>query len=68
MKIYKNGDIYVVMKLLKTIQKLVEEAEAEYNLVLESNNSKEIERAERNYEDSLKVLDKFNQLNGYKRK
>jgi hypothetical protein len=68
MKIYKNGDIYVVMKLLKTIQRLVEEAEAEYNQVLESNNSKEIERAERNYEDSLKVLEKFNQLNGYKRK
>jgi hypothetical protein len=68
MKIYKNGDIYVVMKLLKTIQRLVEESEAEYNQVLESNNSKEIERAERNYEDSLKVLEKFNQLNGYKRK
>jgi hypothetical protein len=68
MKIYKNGDIYVVMKLLKTIQRLVEEAEAEYNKVLESNNFKEIERAEKNYEDSLKVLEKFNQLNGYQRK
>ena len=40
----------------------------EYNKVLESNNVKEIERAEKNYEDSLKVLDKFNQLNGYQRK
>jgi hypothetical protein len=56
------------MKLLKTIQKLVEEAESEYNQILESNtNPKEIERAEKNYEDSLKVLEKFNQLNGYKR-
>jgi lipoate synthase len=57
------------MKLLKTIQKLVEESEIEYNQILESNsNPKEIERAERNYEDSLKVLQKFNQLNGYLRK
>lgn len=57
------------MKLLKTIQKLVEEAEAEYNQILESNpNPKEIERAEKNYEDSLKVLEKFNQLNRYTRK
>lgn len=56
------------MKLLKTIQKLVEESEIEYNQILESNsNPKEIERAERNYEDSLKVLQKFNQLNGYRR-
>ena len=56
------------MKLLKTIQRLVEEAETEYNQVLVSNNLKEIERAEKNYEDSLRVLEKFNQLNGYKRK
>ena len=56
------------MKLLKTIQRLLEEAETEYNKVLESNNVKEIERAEKNYEDSLKVLEKFNQLNGYQRK
>ena len=56
------------MKLLKTIQRLVEEAEAEYNKVLESNNVQEIKRAEKNYEDSLRVLEKFNQLNGYKRK
>jgi lipoate synthase len=56
------------MKLLKTIQKLVEEAEVEYNQILEaSTNPKEIERAEKNYEDSLKVLEKFNQLNGYRR-
>jgi hypothetical protein len=56
------------MKLLKTIQKLVEEAEFEYNQILESTtNPKEIERAEKNYEDSLKVLEKFNQLNGYRR-
>jgi hypothetical protein len=56
------------MKLLKTIQKLVEEAELEYNQILESNtNPKEIERAEKNYEDSLKILEQFNKLNGYRR-
>lgn len=57
------------MKLLKTIEKLVQEAEIEYNKVLESTASpKEIERAEKNYFESLKVLEKFNKLNGYKRK
>ena len=57
------------MKLIKTIQNLVEEAEKEYNKVLESTtNMKEIERAEKNYFDTLKVLKKFNQLNNYKRK
>ena len=57
------------MKLIKTIQNLVEEAEREYNKVLESTtNMKEIERAEKNYFDTLKVLKKFNQLNNYKRK
>jgi hypothetical protein len=57
------------MKLLKTIEKLVQEAEIEYNKVLESTASpKEIERAEKNYFDSLKVLEQFNKLNGYKRK
>ena len=57
------------MKLIKTIQNLVEEAEREYNKVLESTtNMKEIERAEKNYCDTLKVLEKFNKLNGYKRK
>ncbi len=51
------------MKLIKTIQNLVEEAEKEYNKVLESTtNMKEIERAEKNYFDSLKVLEKFMQF------
>lgn len=57
------------MKLLKTIQNLVEEAEREYQKTLESTtNMKEIERAEKNYFDTLKVLEKFNKLQGYKRK
>ncbi len=57
------------MKLITTIQKLITEAEEEYNKVLESStNPKEIERAEKNYFDSLKVLKKFNELHSYKRK
>ena len=57
------------MKLIKTIENLVEEAEKEYNKVLErTTNQKEIDRAEKNYHDTLKVLEKFNKLNGYKRK
>ena len=57
------------MKLIKTIENLVEEAEKEYNKVLErTTNLKEIDRAEKNYLDTLKVLEKFNKLNGYKRK
>jgi len=57
------------MKLIKTIENLVEEAEKEYNKVLErTTNQKEIDRAEKNYLDTLKVLEKFNKLNGYKRK
>jgi hypothetical protein len=57
------------MKLLKTIQKLVEESEIEYNKVLDSTTSiKEIERVEKNYFDSLQVLEQFNKLNGYIRK
>ena len=57
------------MKLLKTIENLVAEAEREYNKTLErTTNMKEIERAEKNYLDTLKVLEKFNQLQGYKRK
>jgi hypothetical protein len=56
------------MKLLKTIQKLVEESEFEYNQILESTtNPKEIERAEKNYEDSLTILKKFNELQRYQR-
>ena len=56
------------MKLLKTIQNLVKDSEKEYNKVLEiTTNIKEIERAEKNYFDSLKVLEKFNRINGHKR-
>jgi len=56
------------MKLIKSIEKLVEDAEREYNSVMESTSDiKEIDRAEKNYLDTLKILKKFNQLNNYQR-
>jgi hypothetical protein len=57
------------MKLIKSIEKLVEDAEREYNSVMESTSDiKEIDRAEKNYLDTLKILKKFNDLNNYQRK
>jgi len=57
------------MKLLKTIERLIEESEKEYLESLENNdNPRIIERAEKNYFDSLEILQKFNELNGYTRK
>ena len=57
------------MKLLKTIERLIEESEREYLESLENNeNPRIIERAEKNYFDSLEILKKFNELNGYKRR
>ena len=57
------------MKLIRSIEKLVEDAEKEYNSILESSSDlKEIDRAEKNYLDTLKILKKFNDLNNYQRK
>jgi hypothetical protein len=57
------------MKLIRSIEKLVEDAEKEYNSILESSaDLKEIDRAEKNYLDTLKILKKFNDLNNYQRK
>ena len=45
------------MKLLKTIKKIIQEAEEQYNSVCEgSANLDEIDRAEKHYKDSLKLL------------
>ena len=42
------------MKLIKSIEKLVEDAEREYNSIMESTSDiKEIDRAEKNYLDTL---------------
>ena len=57
------------MKLLKTIERLIEESEKEYLETLENtDNPRIIERAEKNYFDSLVILNKFNELNGYRRR
>lgn len=45
------------MKLLKTIQKIIQEAEEQYNNACESCVSvEELDRLEKHYKDSLKLL------------
>jgi hypothetical protein len=45
------------MKLLKTIKKIIEEAEQQYNYACENFTSvEELDRLEKNYKDSLKLL------------
>ena len=51
------------MKLIKTIEKIIKEAEELYNNALESVvDEKELERLEKNYQDSLKLMKTFNQV------
>lgn len=52
------------MKLLKTIEKLIKESEEAYNNALErSVDERELDRLEKNYKDSLKLLRTYNQIN-----
>jgi hypothetical protein len=52
------------MKLLKTIEKLIRESEEAYNNALEfSLDEKEIDRLEKNYKDSLKLMKTYNSIN-----
>jgi lipoate synthase len=45
------------MKLLKTIKKIIQEAEDQYNLACETNTPlEELDRLEKHYKDSLKLL------------
>jgi replication-associated recombination protein RarA len=45
------------MKLIKTIQKIIQEAEEQYNNACESCVSvEELDRLEKHYQDSLKLL------------
>lgn len=49
------------MKLLKTIKKIIQEAEEQYNYACERNASlEEIDKAEKHYRDSLKLLKFYN--------
>lgn len=51
------------MKLLNTIQQLINEAEDNlYNASLKSDNVKEIELLENKLEDTIKLFSKFNDL------
>lgn len=49
------------MKLLKTIQNLIQEAEEQYNNACESFVPvEELDRLEKHYKDSLKLLSLYN--------
>ena len=51
------------MKLIKTIENIIMEAEEAYNNALEYVvDEKELERLEKNYEDSLKLMRTFSQI------
>jgi len=51
------------MKLIKTIEKIIKEAEEAYNVALESVvDEKELVRLEKNYRDSIKLMKTFNQV------
>lgn len=48
------------MKLLKTIKKVIQEAEEQYNMACETNTPlEELDRLEKHYMDSLKLLKIF---------
>lgn len=56
------------MKLLKTIKKIIQEAEEQYNLACESNAPlEEIDKAEKHLKDSLKLLKFYNPNNPHKK-
>lgn len=49
------------MKLLKTIKKIIQEAEEQYNAAVETNTPlEELDRLEKHYKDSLKLLKFYN--------
>jgi hypothetical protein len=57
------------MKLLKTIQKLVEDAERDYYIACDRcADEKTIKKLEKNYNDSLKLLEQLNKFDEFKKK
>lgn len=49
------------MKLLKTIKRIIQEAEEQYQSACESNTPlEELDRLEKHYKDSLKLLKLYN--------
>ena len=56
-----------ISSIKKTIEKIIKEAEEAYNLALDSVvDEKELERLEKNYNDSLKLMRTFNQIKSKK--
>jgi hypothetical protein len=52
------------MKLLKTIKKIIQEAEEQYNSAVETNLPlEELDRLEKHYKDSLRLLKFYNRKN-----
>jgi hypothetical protein len=57
------------MKLLKTIKKIIQEAEDQYNAASEKNVPlEELDRLEKHYKDSLKLLRLYNSKQEQKKK
>ena len=49
------------MKLLKTIKRIIQEAEEQYNLACENATSiEELDRLEKHYKDIMKLLNLYN--------
>jgi hypothetical protein len=57
------------MKLIKTIKRIIEEAEEQYNLACENATPiEELDRLEKHYQDSLKLLKLYKQKEEKKNK
>ena len=57
------------MKLLKTIQRMVRESEDAYNTAVEKfADEKTISKLEKQYEESLKLMEMYERMNKVKRK
>ena len=56
-----TAKIFINMKLLKTIKKLIEESERQYNSACENCAPiEEIDKLEKHYKDSLRLLNLYN--------
>jgi len=54
----KNLNIFIGMRLLKTIEKIIQEAEEQYNSSIDKGLPlNEVDRLEENYRKSLKLMD-----------
>lgn len=57
------------MKLLKTIKKIIQEAEEQYNLACENNTPiEELDRLEKHLKDSIRLMKLYNGKENSKQK